>query len=177
MAGVEGPRPTQWDLKPGVGCGSVRRNLAIEDLGDLLELPLVAVLATYRQGGTVLLSPVWHEWRDGGFNVVTGGDGVKVRHLGRDPRASIVVYEHEPPYRGVEVRGRAGSSPSRRTRQHAELPSVTSASQRGPPTPNAVWITCSSGSNLASYAPGISPTSTPRSSSHRGSAAEHGAGR
>ncbi len=107
MAGVEGPRPTQWDLKPGVGCGSVRRNLAIEDLGDLLELPLVAVLATYRQGGTVLLSPVWHEWRDGGFNVVTGGDGVKVRHLGRDPRASIVVYEHEPPYRGVEVRGRA----------------------------------------------------------------------
>jgi hypothetical protein len=25
----------------------------------------------------------------------------------RDPRASIVVYEHEPPYRGLEVRGEA----------------------------------------------------------------------
>jgi hypothetical protein len=28
-----------------------------------------------------------------------------VRHLRRDPRASIVVCEHEPPYRGIEVRG------------------------------------------------------------------------
>jgi hypothetical protein len=39
----------------------VRRNLGPDDLGDLLEQPLVAVLATYRGDGTVLLSPVWHE--------------------------------------------------------------------------------------------------------------------
>jgi PPOX class probable F420-dependent enzyme len=84
----------------------MRRNLAVEDLGDLVELPLVATLATYGRDGSVLLSPVWHEWRDGGFNVATGSAGVKARHLRRDPRASIVVYEHEPPYRGVEVRGR-----------------------------------------------------------------------
>jgi PPOX class probable F420-dependent enzyme len=83
----------------------MRRNLAVEDLGDLVELPLVATLATYRRDGSVLLSPVWHEWQDGGFNVATGSAGVKARHLRRDPRASIVVYEHEPPYRGVEVRG------------------------------------------------------------------------
>ena len=55
----------------------------------------------------MLLSPVWHEWRDGGFHVVTGSRGVKAAHLRRDPRASIVVCEHSPPYRGVEVRGRA----------------------------------------------------------------------
>jgi PPOX class probable F420-dependent enzyme len=85
----------------------MRRNLAVEDLGDLVELPLVAVLATQRRDGTVLLSPVWHEWRDGGFNVATGSGDVKVRHLRRDPRASIVVYEQEPPYRGVELRARA----------------------------------------------------------------------
>jgi hypothetical protein len=54
----------------------------------------------------VLLSPVWHEWRDGGFDVVTGRDDVKVAHLRRDPRATILVYEHTPPYRGVELRGR-----------------------------------------------------------------------
>jgi|SRR5215469_12387857 len=82
----------------------MRKNLAIDDLGDLVDLPLLAVLATYRRDGTVLLSPVWHEWRDGGFQVVTGRDGVKARHLRRDPRASIVVCEHNPPYRGVEVR-------------------------------------------------------------------------
>ena len=79
----------------------------MNDLGDLTELRLLAVLATYRRDGTVLLSPVWHEWRDGGFHVVTGSGDVKATHLRRDPRASIVVCEHSPPYRGVELRGHA----------------------------------------------------------------------
>ena len=81
-----------------------RGNLAIEDLGDLVELPLLAVLATYRRDGSVMLSPVWHEWRDGGFTVATRSSDGKVKHMQRDPRASIVVCEHTPPYRGVELR-------------------------------------------------------------------------
>jgi len=85
----------------------MRRDLTMDDLGDLVELRLLAVLATYRRDGTVLLSPVWHEWRDGGFQVVTGSHDVKAAHLRRDPRASIVVCEQTPPYRGVEVRCRA----------------------------------------------------------------------
>jgi PPOX class probable F420-dependent enzyme len=85
----------------------MREGLSPDDLDGLLERPLVAVLATYRANGDVLLSPVWHRWRDGGFDVVTGEDDVKVRHLRGDSRASIVVYEHAPPYRGIEVRGRA----------------------------------------------------------------------
>jgi PPOX class probable F420-dependent enzyme len=85
----------------------MRKDLTIDDLGDLVELRLLAVLATYRRDSTVLLSPVWHEWRDGGFQVVTGSHDVKAAHLRRDPRASIVVCEHTPPYRGVEVRCRA----------------------------------------------------------------------
>lgn len=79
----------------------------MEDLGDLAELRLLAVLATYRHDGTVLLSPVWHEWREGGFGVITSSRDVKAAHLRRDPRASIVVCEHSPPYRGIEVRGHA----------------------------------------------------------------------
>jgi PPOX class probable F420-dependent enzyme len=82
----------------------MRKGLAMDDLGDLAELCLLAVLATYRRDGTVLLSPVWHEWLDDGFNVVTGSRDVKAVHLRRDPRASIVVCEHSPPYRGVELR-------------------------------------------------------------------------
>src|SRR5436190_4040372 len=54
-----------------------------------------------------MLSPVWQQWRDGGFDVVTGSDGAKTRHLRRNPRASIVVYEQEFPYRGIEVSGEA----------------------------------------------------------------------
>ena len=84
----------------------MRKGLKPDDLGDLLELPHVAVLATYRRDGTVLLSPVWHEWVDDGFNVVTGSGDVKAAHLRRDPRASIVVCDDSPPYRGLEVRAR-----------------------------------------------------------------------
>jgi PPOX class probable F420-dependent enzyme len=65
------------------------------------------VLATLRPNGEPLLSPVWHEWSDGGFTVASSWDDVKVRHLRRDPRASILVYESDLPYRGIEVRGEA----------------------------------------------------------------------
>jgi PPOX class probable F420-dependent enzyme len=85
----------------------VRKGLMPGELGDLLDLPLLAVLATYRRDGTVLLSPVWHEWLDDGFNVVTISTDVKAGHLRRDPRASIVVCEHRPPYRALELRATA----------------------------------------------------------------------
>jgi PPOX class probable F420-dependent enzyme len=79
----------------------------IDELGDLLERPYCAVLATYREDGSVLLSPVWHEWRDGGFNISIGEGDIKHRHLQRDPRAAVVVYDHHWPGRGLEVRGTA----------------------------------------------------------------------
>ena len=87
------------------------RTLTPADLNDFLEQPLVAILATHWADGSVLLSPVWHEWRDGGFTVATTAGDVKVRHLTRDPRASILVAESEPPYRGIEVRSRATLAP------------------------------------------------------------------
>ena len=85
----------------------MHRHSRVEALGDLIDLPIVATLATYRPDGSVLLSPVWHEWRDGGFNVTIEADDVKARHVKRDPRASIAVYESDPPYRGIELRGEA----------------------------------------------------------------------
>jgi PPOX class probable F420-dependent enzyme len=83
----------------------VRTHPTVDGLGNLLDQPLVAVLATLRSDGSVLLSPVWHEWRDGGFNVWTELENVKARQLQRDPRATIVVAESDLPYRGIEVRG------------------------------------------------------------------------
>jgi PPOX class probable F420-dependent enzyme len=97
------------------------RKLGPADLGDLLEQPLVAVLATYRMDGGVLLSPVWHRWRDGGFDVVVGPDDVKLKHLRRDPRASVLVYEHQPPYRGLEARGEASLDPEAGTEALASM--------------------------------------------------------
>lgn len=85
----------------------MRRDIPIDELAGFLDRPNIAVLATFRGDGGVLLSPVWYEWRDDGFNVASSGDDVKVRQLSRDPRASIVVAEQTPPYTGVEVRGDA----------------------------------------------------------------------
>lgn len=85
----------------------MRTNLSPEDLGDLLEQPLVATLATYRKSGEVLLSPVWFEWKGGGFNLYIGRNDFKAEHIRRDPRASIAVYENGFPLRGIEVRGMA----------------------------------------------------------------------
>ena len=80
---------------------------SIVDLGDFLELPYTAVLATHWADGSVLLSPVWHEWRDGGFNIGVAEDDVKIRHIRRDPRVTVLVYEQSWPSRSLEVRGTA----------------------------------------------------------------------
>ena len=73
------------------GC-LMRTDLRTEDLGDLLEQPLIAVLATRRKDDTVMLSPVWFEWHDGGINIwVPTPEGGKVAHVRRDPRVTVVV--------------------------------------------------------------------------------------
>jgi PPOX class probable F420-dependent enzyme len=83
----------------------VRKDLSIDELGDLLERPFNATLATYRRDGSVLLSPVWHEWRDGGFSIFTGETDVKLRHIEQQGRAAAVVSDNEVPFRGIEVSG------------------------------------------------------------------------
>jgi PPOX class probable F420-dependent enzyme len=82
----------------------VRKDIPLEELTDFLTLPIASVLGTYRRDGGVLLSPVWHCWRDGGFDVTCFPGDVKVKHLQNDPRASLLVYDQAPPYRGVEIR-------------------------------------------------------------------------
>jgi PPOX class probable F420-dependent enzyme len=65
------------------------------------------VLATTRKDGSPYTSPVWFRWTGEAFEVVIALRDVKLRHLERDPRCSLVVFEAAPPFRGVEVRGEA----------------------------------------------------------------------
>jgi PPOX class probable F420-dependent enzyme len=73
---------------------------------SLLEAPSPAVLTTYRQDGSALVTPVWFRFEDGAFEVVIAMGDVKIRHLARDPRCALVVFEAVRPFRGLEVRGR-----------------------------------------------------------------------
>ncbi len=72
---------------------------------SLFESPSPAVLTTYRADGSALVSPVWFQWADGAFEVVVAEGDIKLRHLARDRRCILVVFEAVPPFRGVEVRG------------------------------------------------------------------------
>ena len=78
-----------------------------ERVRTLLEAPSPAVLTTYRKDGSALVSPVWFRWAEGAFEVVIADGDVKLRHLARDPRCILVVFESVPPFRGVEARGAA----------------------------------------------------------------------
>jgi PPOX class probable F420-dependent enzyme len=65
------------------------------------------VLATTRQDGSPYTSPVWFRWTGSAFEVVIALGDVKLRHLERDPRCSLLVFEAVAPFRGVEVQGEA----------------------------------------------------------------------
>jgi PPOX class probable F420-dependent enzyme len=82
----------------------VPRDIPIDDLLEFLDRPITSVLATRGANGSIRLSPVWHEWRDGGFSVVCIEDGEKIRHVHRDPRVSFVVAEQAYPWTGIELR-------------------------------------------------------------------------
>ena len=86
----------------------MRTNLGPADLADLLEAPLIAVLATRRRDDSIMLSPVWFEWHEGGINIwVPDVEGGKVGHVRRDPRVTFVVANQTWPYKGLEIRGEA----------------------------------------------------------------------
>ena len=75
----------------------------IDRMRSLLDAPSPAVLTTYREDGSALVSPVWFRWIDGAFEVVIAEGDVKLRHLARDPRCGLVVFEAVPPFRGIDV--------------------------------------------------------------------------
>lgn len=77
----------------------------VEGVRSLLEAPSPAVLTTYRKDGSANVSPVWFRWAEGAFEIVIAEGDVKLRHLARDPRCVLLVFEAVPPFRGLEIRG------------------------------------------------------------------------
>ena len=91
------------------------------DLASLFEAPSPAVLTTYRRDGSALATPVWFRRHDNAFEVVIAEGDVKLRHLERDPRCSLLVFETVPPFRGVEARGQAELIPGDVSAIRAEI--------------------------------------------------------
>lgn len=79
----------------------------LDRMKSLLEAPAPAVLQTYRRDGSANLSPVWFRRDMDYFEVVIAEDDVKLKHIRRDPRVTLLIFETAPPFRGVEVSGDA----------------------------------------------------------------------
>lgn len=80
-------------------------NEGLDAARSLLDAASAAVLATYRKDKSVHVSPVWFRCNEGAFEIVVAEGDVKLAHLRRDPRCTLVVFETAPPFRGIEVRG------------------------------------------------------------------------
>jgi PPOX class probable F420-dependent enzyme len=76
-----------------------------EALRSLIDAPSPAVMTTYRKDGSANVSPVWFRWNEDAFEVVIALGDVKLKHLARDPRCALLVFEAVPPFRGIDVRG------------------------------------------------------------------------
>jgi PPOX class probable F420-dependent enzyme len=77
----------------------------LEGMDSLLDGPSPAVLTTYRKDGSALVTPVWFRWTGEAFEVVIAESDVKLVHLRRDPRCTLLVFEAVAPFRGIEVKG------------------------------------------------------------------------
>ncbi|HEX5824496.1 MAG TPA: pyridoxamine 5'-phosphate oxidase family protein [Candidatus Limnocylindrales bacterium] len=99
----------------------MRRGLSFDALGDLFDLPLVAVLSVSKPDGTVLSRPVWHRWESGRFVVQFPAGDRKIAMLERDDRLTLLLAENAFPYRAIEVRGRARISEDRYRERAIEI--------------------------------------------------------
>ena len=68
-------------------------SLTLADVRPLLDGPSAAVLTTVRKDGSPLTSPVWFDWTGEAFEIVIARDDVKLRHLAREPRCTLVIFE------------------------------------------------------------------------------------
>ena len=78
-----------------------------EDQVALLQLPVLAHVATVMADGSPQVTPVWVD-TDGKsviFNTAKGR--VKYRNIEREPRVAISVVDRDDPYRTVVIRGKA----------------------------------------------------------------------
>ena len=77
---------------------------------DLLNAP-VAVLGTIGASGRPQLSGVWFLTEDDTVKFSLNTARQKVKNLQADPKASVLIFDEQSPYRYLELRGDAEVTP------------------------------------------------------------------
>jgi hypothetical protein len=69
--------------------------------------PWIAAISTLDGAGAPHVVSVWYRWDGTAFQLWSTADLRWPNNLVRDPRAALVVFEHEPPLRAVYAKGTA----------------------------------------------------------------------
>lgn len=78
---------------------------APEDLERFVAAPRVAILSYVKRDATPAQAPIWYQYRDGRFAMVTSKTSPKAKALARSKRACLTIQDEMPPYRAVIVDG------------------------------------------------------------------------
>lgn len=73
---------------------------------DLLERPVLAMLATVQPNGQPQVTPVWADLDNGQVRVNTAAGRQKWKNMIARPLATITVADPDNPQRYIEIRGR-----------------------------------------------------------------------
>ena len=72
-------------------------------LERFVAAPRIGVLSYVKRDGTPSQAPIWYQYRDGRFYVVTAKTSPKAKAIARTKRACLLIQDELPPYRAVIV--------------------------------------------------------------------------
>ena len=72
---------------------------------DLLERPIVGVLATTLPDDTPQATPVWFNYENGAVYFNSAAGRLKDKAIRKTPYVAVTVIDPEDPYRYIQVRG------------------------------------------------------------------------
>jgi PPOX class probable F420-dependent enzyme len=89
-------------------------------LRALLDEPLPITIGTTRKDGSVQMTPLWYEYRDGQIWLNGGPNRDWVKHLQRDPRLTLLVLDPKNMFRHAQIQGRLADRTAEGADDHIE---------------------------------------------------------
>jgi PPOX class probable F420-dependent enzyme len=89
-------------------------------LQAFVDEPLPITLGTTRRDGSVQMTPVWFEYRDGQIWLNGGPKRDWFQHLRRDPRVTLFLMAPQSMWRWAQIQGRLADTTTEGADEHIE---------------------------------------------------------
>ena len=78
-----------------------------EQIKEVINQPIISIVATIRKDGSVHMTPVWHLELEGFVYIVIEDSSVKSKNLKNDERISLCIATETKPQKWVQINGKA----------------------------------------------------------------------